>query len=272
MSEAYTILKQLLLPPGIILVLLAMAFFMVRGTLGRLLLFLSWSLLLLMSLPGLALPLIGKLEPYPALELDSKTVHGAVNGAEAIVVLGAGIYSSASEYGGDTVDARSLERARYAAWLHRRTGLPIYVVGGGGRQAPGPQMVRVLEQEFGVPVAGLEQESRSTRENAELAAPMLRAAGIDRVLLVTHAWHMPRAVDSFRRAGVDVVPAPTYFAYRQNEDDDETWQDRYTDWLPQASALSLSYYAIHEFLGQVFYTLRATLSSDESAHALPSAD
>ena len=50
--EAYAVVKQLLLPPGIILLLLAVAFFLVRGTLGRLLLFVAWSVLLIMSLPG----------------------------------------------------------------------------------------------------------------------------------------------------------------------------------------------------------------------------
>jgi uncharacterized SAM-binding protein YcdF (DUF218 family) len=255
--EAYTVVKQLLLPPGIILVLLAIAFLLVRGTLGRLLLFVAWSLLLLMSLPGLAVPLIGTLERYPALD----PARVAELQADAIVVLGAGVYSDAPEYGGHTVSGNSLKRIRYAAWLHHRTGLPVYISGGAGEMAPGPAMAQVLQDEYGVPVAGLERNSRNTRENAELTAPMLRADGVRRVLLVTQAWHMPRAVDAYQRAGVDVVAAPTYFITRDVKRASSTWRDHYTDWLPQASALQVSYYAMHELIGQVYYRLRALVVS-----------
>lgn len=250
--EAYTVIKQLLLPPGIILVLLAIAFLLVRGTLGRLLLFVGWALLLLMSLPGLAVPFIGTLERYPALDPERLAeLH-----ADAIVVLGAGVYSDAPEYGGHTVSGNSLQRIRYAAWLHHRTGLPLYVSGGAGDKAPGPVMVQVLKDEYGVPVAGLERDSHNTRENAEFTAPMLRADGVGRILLVTQAWHMPRAVEAFERAGVDVVAAPTSFITRDAKRANQTWRDHYTDWLPQASAFQVSYFAMHELIGRVYYGLR----------------
>lgn len=255
--EAYTVVKQLLLPPGVILVFVAVAFFLVRGTLGRLLLFVAWSLLLLMSLPGLAVPLLGTLESYPALDPDRL----AELDADAIVVLGAGVYSDAPEYGGHSVSGNSLQRTRYAAWLHHRTGLPVYVSGGSGDRAPGPAMVQVLKDEYGVPVAGLERDSHNTRENAELTAPMLRASKVRQILLVTQAWHMPRAVDAFERAGVDVIAAPTAFITRDAKGANQTWRDRYTDWLPQASAFQVSYYAMHELIGQVYYGLRALVVS-----------
>ena len=250
--EAYTILKFLLLPPGIILILLAIAFFLVRGTLGRLLLFLSWSLLLIMSLPGVAVPMLGTLESYPALAPDRL----ADTGAQAIVVLGAYIDEDAPEYGGPSPDGNSLKRIRYAAWLHRKTGLPIYVSGGSGEHAPAPVMARVLEQEYGVPTARVEKDSRTTWENAELTAPLLHADGIRRVLLVTQAWHMPRAVAAFERAGVEVIPAPTAFV---NNPDGEKREGSYKDWLPQASAFLVSFYAVHELLGQFYYDAKARL-------------
>jgi uncharacterized SAM-binding protein YcdF (DUF218 family) len=256
--EAYSVLKQLLLPPGIFLVLLALAFLLVRGTLGRLVLFITWSLLLVLSLPAFAGLLFQLVESYPPLPPASL----AETGAEAIVVLGAGVYSDAPEYGGHTVDANSMQRSRYAAWLHRRTGLPIYVTGGAGSRAPGPPMHRFLEQELGVPVSAVEDRSRNTRENAELTAPLLAQADIRRVLLVTDAWHMPRAVASFERAGVEVVPAPTYFvsdAHRLRaaaEGSTDAWRD----WLPQMAALSAGYYAVHELLGEIYYELRAALT------------
>ncbi|NBC14914.1 MAG: YdcF family protein [Gammaproteobacteria bacterium] len=263
--EAYSVLKQLLLPPGLFLVLIAVAFLLVRGTLGRMVLFVAWSLLLIMSLPVLAGPLIALLERYPALPPDAVDQTGA----GAIVVLGAGVYRDAPEYGGHTVDLNGMKRARYAAWLHRRTGLPIHVSGGAGPAAPGRVMRRFLEQELGVPVAMLEDESRNTRENAERSAPLLRAAGIHRVLLVTDAWHMPRAADAFRRVDVDVVPAPTYFlsGSRRLPGERSDPDERARRWLPQAASFYASYYAIHELVGSVYYQLRARLVAADTPGA-----
>jgi len=219
----------------------------VRGTLGRVVLFIAWSLLLAMSLPALSGLLMQAVETYPPLPpamLDDTR-------AEAIVVLGAGVYSDAPEYGGHTVDLNSMKRSRYAAWLHRRTRLPIYVSGGVGPRAPGPPMRRFLEQELGVPVAAVEEQSGNTRENAELTAPLLAKAGIGRVLLVTDAWHMPRA--------------PTYFlsgAHRLRNGAEEA--DDWRDWLPQMAAFTASFYAIHELLGGAYYQLRATVAGPPS--------
>jgi uncharacterized SAM-binding protein YcdF (DUF218 family) len=253
--EIYPFFKQWVLPPGSILILLAIGFFLVRGTLGRLFLFVGWSLLLIMSLPGLAYPLIGLLEQAPAIPPARVTATGA----GAIVVLGAGTYTDAPEYGGNTVGPNSLQRLRYAAWLQRRTGLPLYVVGGGGEDAPGPLMAQVLRDEFGVPVARVERESRTTWENASLTAPLLRADGVDHVLLVTQAWHMPRAMDAFEREGIQVTPAPTYFVHRRDhEPGDETKASR---WLPQSTSFAFSAYAVHEMLGHSFYRARAMLSA-----------
>jgi uncharacterized SAM-binding protein YcdF (DUF218 family) len=259
--EVYTIVKQWLLPPGGILLLLAVAFLLVRGTLGRMILFTGWSLLLIMSLPALSFPMIALLERLPAIPPDRVTATGA----GAIVVLAAGTYTDAPEYGGDTVGANSLQRIRYAAWLQRRTGLPIFVTGGVGEDAPGPLMAAVLGDEYGVPVAVVEDQSRTTWENASNTAPLLRAAGIDHVLLVTQAWHMPRAVAAFERHGIDVTPAPTYFIHRApDRRDSEDGASRLADWLPQATAFAVSAYAAHELIGQAWYQLRAVLEDPVS--------
>lgn len=254
----YLVVKQWLLPPGIILIILAVAFFLVRGTLGRVVLFIGWSLLLIMSVPALSSPMIAMLEQASAIPPE----RVRDTGAEAIVVLGAATYTDAPEYGGDTVGVNSLLRIRYAAWLHRQTALPVYVVGGSGENAPGPVMAQVLREELQVPVAAVESESRDTWENATLSAPLLRRDGIGHVLLVTQAFHMPRARDAFERAGVEVTPAPTYFFHRDPElgakgasDDDGG-----SDWLPQATAFLHSAFAVHEVMGQVYYHLRALLA------------
>ena len=65
-------------------------------------------------------------------------------------------------------------------------------------------MKQVLEREFQVPVTWVEETSRNTLENARGSFQVLGAAGIRRVYLVTHAWHMPRA-----RLRVRIVRAST---------------------------------------------------------------
>ena len=168
---------------------------------------------------------------YPALhdtDLQLKSAH-------AIVVLGQGRYRSAVEYEGkDTVSVGSLARIRYAAWLHRKTGLPILTTGGkpnGAKISEALLMSEVLQKEFGVPVRWLEEESLNTWENALFSAQILRKERITTIFLVTHGIHMARAVWSFERSGLQVIPAPTLISAGMDE-------------------------VVHEYFGLLWYYLR----------------
>lgn len=259
MSTLYTIFKLLLMPPGIILLLLAIAFFRVRGGFGRLLLLGAWSLLLIMSIPAISGPLLAARQAHVAVA----PAQLAATGADGIVVLAAGAYSNAAEYGESVVDAITFERLRYAAFLHRKTDLPIFVSGGGEPEAVAMLMVKALDEELGVPTTDVEDFSRTTWENAALIAPMLRAAGVHHPLLVTNAWHMARSVRAFRHQGIDVIPAPTGFvqAAPAPGDDAQPMRRPFTDWLPQASSFMISYFAIHEMLGSILYDFRAFMTA-----------
>jgi len=83
--------------------------------------------LYLPNTPAASAWLRGQLEIYPPVALE----HGT---AVAIVVLGADRRRDAPEYGGDTIGGFGLERLRYAAWLHKKTGLPVLVSGDGSTQ------------------------------------------------------------------------------------------------------------------------------------------
>ena len=96
--------------------------------------------------------------------------------ADAIVVLGAGSYLKAPEYGADTVGEAGLFRLRYAARLQRETGRPVLVTGGkpqGNTLSEAEQMKAVLENEFHVPVKWTEGESNNTLENARFTQRIL---------------------------------------------------------------------------------------------------
>lgn len=182
--------------------------------------------------------------------IDPKT---ALRG-QAIVVLGATRYSRAPEYGGrDDLAGLGLERVRYGAWLQRRTGLPI-LVSGRGYRAPGERseariMGEVLENEFGGRVTWLEERSHNTFENALYSAAILKPAGIERIVLVTHAYHMPRAKAAFEAMGLAVVPAPTVYF--------NTYEEEYAflDWLPENRALQRNRLLLHEIVGLIWYRL-----------------
>jgi len=247
--DPYTVIKSLLTPPGLLILMLIGAFLLARGVMARLLIFITAITLTLMTLPVVAILLMTPLEPTPAL-----TVGSIPADAQGILVLGAGS-DRAPEYGGDTVDGNSLQRIRYAAHLHRLTGLPIYVAGGSPPEEQPPVgllMAKVLQTDFGVPVAGVEAESRTSWENAAFAKPMLERDGIGHVLLVSSAWHLPRAMEAVERAGLRVTPAPTGFVHYPG------WQKDLglADWLPSARALLDSTYAVREHLGQVWYQIR----------------
>jgi len=209
------------------------------------------ALLVVLSLQVVARCLLLPLEQrYPPLVLTA--LEGVP--VDAVVVLGGGHRSIAPEFGGsDDVTARTLERLRYGAWLAKTLNRPLLVSGGrpdGQARSEAEAMALVLRRDFGVGVRWLETDSRNTRENAGKSADLLRQEGVRRVILVTHAWHMPRAVRAFERAGFDVVPAPTAYL--------TTHPLTPLDFLPRARGMEWSSLALHEWIGMAWYALSAT--------------
>ncbi len=245
--ELRHIIENLLLPPGSLILLGLLGLVLIHRLLGKVLTFLSLLGFYLLSTSVISGLLMSGLEIYPALStMEAKTLN-----AQAIVVLGAGRYLDAPEYGGDTVSALNLERLRYAAWLSHRTALPIIPSGGVviTEGTPEAQLARdILKNEFNVKVAAIEDASRTTRENANLTKRVLDKLGFSKILLVTHAWHMPRAMYVMKEAGVNAHPAPTSFQYKESERE-------FQDWLPHTSAFLSSSWAIHEYVGKFWYQI-----------------
>ncbi len=204
----------LLVPPLNLALIAAFTFFLLRRRPGRAIVGVALVGLVVLALPAVGNALLVSLERLP--QPRATDLPAAPPGA--IVVLGAELRPVPGldgDLGKDPSDADigplSLERIRAAAALHRRTGLPILVSGGIVRDEPvavGTVMARSLADDFGTPPRWVETRSRDTWENARFSADLLRAAGIRTVYVVTHAWHMPRALLAFRRAGIAAVPAP----------------------------------------------------------------
>ncbi len=180
-----------------------------------------------------------------------------VQNAQAIVILGGGIRSEAIEYKVPEVpNWRTLERLVYGAHLARDSGLPILVSGGilpmrnTGSEAAA--MARSLQSDFGITVKWREELSLDTLDNANFSAKILKAEGITRVLVVTHASHLPRAMPAFERAGMQAIAAPTAFTPNPPK--------TIFTWLPSAWAGARIYDNLHEIIGAIWYDLVALLS------------
>ncbi len=163
-------------------------------------------------------------------------------------MLSAGLSYGGPGGGNVTVDAMTLERLRRGAQLHRATGLPILLTGGGSKDDPTPVaelMDRTLRRDFGIASAWVESRSTTTYENALYSARILRSRRIGAVYLVSQAWHLPRAVAAFEAAGLPATPMPSSTSRPARFGTHA--------FLPSAKALQASYHAAHEALGLLFY-------------------
>lgn len=206
---------------------------------------LAWSLL--WSVPQCSDWLRATLEHrYPVV------AEAALPQADAIVVLGGGgRYDWLKR---ENVRPQQLRSSRLAAgaraWLAGRAPVVVLSGGGAGGRSEAQNMAAAIAR-LGIPTAVLmlEERSRNTRDNASFTAKLAEQHGMQHVLLVTSALHMPRASLLFRQAGVEVtaVPVPERAAR-------EDWADR---WVPSGSALWRSGRALKEYAGLMAVCLQA---------------
>jgi uncharacterized SAM-binding protein YcdF (DUF218 family) len=231
-----TLLRELALPPTSLLLLgfLGLWLWYRRPRVARTLLAILCVGLWLLCMPRFAHLLTITAQRYPALDLR------AAPPAQAIVILGGGGQRAwAAEYAGPAAGAVLLERLAYGAYLARQTGLPVLV---SGHQIEAVAMRATLERNFGITPRWYEDQAYDTFENARNSARLLRAAGVRRVLLVSHAEHLWRAAHEFMAAGIEVVPAPVDVSGGPPQD--------WLAWLPDPEALRRSRSALYELLGE----------------------
>ena len=167
--------------------------------------------------------------------------------AQAIVVLGGTVKPPSGT--STEINLGRAGRIWYAARLFHADKAPLVLLSGGGdleRQAfSEARAMALFLQDLGVPAqaVALEEASRNTRENAAFSAELLKARGIEHILLVTSALHMPRALPLFKAQGIKVTPAPTDFEAGQEP------PHGLLAWLPDAGALNGSALAMKELVG-----------------------
>lgn len=180
-----------------------------------------WStvLLLFAGLSPLAnwvtLPLEQRFETFRD---DGRPVHG-------VIVLGGSIQAADSVVRNQLLLNEAGERAVALADLARRYPEARIVFSGGGGTLIEDQVAEAAGLERFAQTLGVDPErvvfedrSRSTRENAVYTRELVEPRPGERWLLVTSAWHMPRAIGCFRRVGFNVTAYPVDFRTRGSSD------------------------------------------------------
>lgn len=240
-------------PLGTVLILLLAALLLYRRPrLGRVILACGIVILWALSTDVVSQSLLRGLEyRVPGYTLENAPQE------PVIIVLGGFMRSpSPAHKRGEFTEAG--DRLMQGFRLYRAGKAPLILVSGGQVPMFGKSIMteseaaRSILEEWGVPESAIliETRSKNTAENARFSCELLAGRGIHRALLVTSASHMPRAAGVFRKAGLEVSPAPT---------------DYLTGWpqpdlafrlLPGPDALNNSAVALREYAGLLVYRLR----------------
>jgi uncharacterized SAM-binding protein YcdF (DUF218 family) len=206
------------------------------------------AVLYLASLPCTGRALLGFLESrYPSLAVAD------VEKADAIVPLG-GIFGAPVSEGHLPNMAGSGARleAGIVLWQQHKADWLVFT---GGRipwehqdEVEGNLAKRAAAAR-GVPPQQIvvTREVGNTADEARAVADLMKERGWEKIILVTSAWHMPRAARLFRKAGVNFTPFPVDFRH------DEHGHLTLLDFLPSAGALGDTELALRECYGIAFY-------------------
>lgn len=172
---------------------------------------------------------------------------------DGIIVLGGAIDAENSQARGSLEMDSSAERVVTMLQLARRFPAACIVFSGGSSnlieepvsEAP---IAGDLLEDFGTPRSRivLESESRTTAENATFTRNLVSPKPGERWLLVTSAFHMPRSIGAFRKAGFDVEAYPVDWRTRG-------WVDGLAPFATLAAGLARTDVAVHEWIGLITY-------------------
>ncbi|KJH71276.1 YdcF family protein [Aliterella atlantica] len=196
--------------------------------------------------------------------LEWQNIPSQLPSAEAIVVLGGSTKAGFPPRPGVDLSEEG-DRVLYGATLYRQGLAPLIIVSGGriewkGSGPPEAEDMTEILTQIGVPRSAIVQEPNSynTHDNAVNVKKILQQRGINRILLVTSAMHMPRSLAIFKRQKIDAVAAPTDFLISSNEIQEiqGTVEARLLNLLPDSSHLQNFTRALKEYVGLLIYKLR----------------
>ncbi|HVU18522.1 MAG TPA: YdcF family protein [Candidatus Didemnitutus sp.] len=178
-----------------------------------------------------------------------------VNKADAVVALG-GIFgpSTDNDYVPNFADAAARLEGAIALWQHGKCDWVIFTgarISWLGRKELEGAVSKRAAAARGVPADRIviTGEIENTRDEAQAVAALMKQRGWKKVILVTSAWHMPRAAHLFRKAGVEFIPFPVDFRH------DAERKFSLLDFFPTADSLTATSMVLREWYGLAFYTL-----------------
>lgn len=243
------IVSAFLLPPGVFVLLLTLAgvILLVRkkhagGILNLALAGVIWAL----ATAPVADKIMAPLEkPYAEIKRPA---------GDVIVLLGGGIAEGVPDFTGKGApSADMLFRIVTAVRLQRQIDVPIIVSGGKVYKNIDSEakIARRLLTDLGVADKKIimEERSRDTLDNALNTKALCQKMGFREPILLTSAYHLPRAVYLFEKTGLRVNAFPAGF--KTATDRRYGWQDL----LPATGSLDVTSDALHEYLGQMYYRL-----------------
>jgi uncharacterized SAM-binding protein YcdF (DUF218 family) len=185
---------------------------------------------------------------FPYLEYPDQPIDG-------IIILGGSYDTVSHSYQSEIVLQEDTEPVSVVPDLARRYPTAKIIFSGGSTETatPRPSEAAIVRQVFiswGIPAERIltEEQSQTTSENARFTARLLHPTPQSRWLLVTSAYHMPRSMGAFRKAGFNVLAFP---AGPRTHGWHEFWWPSHT----AADNLRRVDLAIHEWLGLVAYRL-----------------
>ncbi len=242
----FKILLELSRPLTLVLLLLTLVIilFQKKKTIAaQAVLLFCWISLFIMSNQGTNHGFIASLEhQFPALSIATTPT------AEAIVVLG-GTLSRLTPPRIQSEESKG-SRLAYAVRLFQQGKGPLILVSGGSpyKDIHGQMRTESLDMKdylisFSVPENQIleENQSRNTEENALYSARLLKERNIKKIILVTSAFHLPRAMTWFKKYNLEIIPFPTDFKDATGEN--------YSNLIPNAEALVDFSLALKEYLG-----------------------
>jgi uncharacterized SAM-binding protein YcdF (DUF218 family) len=239
----FEIVKEFIIPSNLILILvLAGIILLLRRKTRRIAVgLLSVGLLLYIFLGTgfISFWLLGNLENrYPSL----KAVDGLKGVSEIVVLTG---YAEADPALPPSSEVNVASAFRVLETMRISNSLPeAKILISGGKEVSG--VMRKLLVSLGVPESqiAVEDQSSNTFESAVRVAKMLKGKTC---ILVTSAGHMPRAMGSFKKQGMNPIPAPTHFM--------SVKKFRWSHYLPSPLHLGYSDLAVHEYFGIIWYRI-----------------
>lgn len=239
-----------------LMLVMALFFFWKRPRLAAIAIFLALLAILLPSNVWVANGLVRSLE--------SQYLPTAIPTADAIVVLGGGIKPQIAPRPWIDV-AEAGDRPIYGAQLYLQGKAPLVILSGGriewrgGSLSESADMAKLVEA-MGVPARVILQDptSLTTRENAVNVKKIMQDQGIQKILLVTSAIHMPRSMAIFKKLGVEAIATPTDFLVSNQElkEPQGTPQATILSLFPDSANLEQFTRALKEYVGLVIYQLR----------------